>query len=63
MSEFLQFLRLLQRNKITLILVPLITVIITYFLVRRLPDTFVSRARIATGLGRQDRPGDYESQR
>jgi succinoglycan biosynthesis transport protein ExoP len=50
MSEFLQFLRLLQRNKITLILVPLITVIITYFLVRRLPDTFVSRARIATGL-------------
>ncbi|MEO6287684.1 MAG: lipopolysaccharide biosynthesis protein [Dyadobacter sp.] len=50
MSEFLQFLRLLQRNKVTLILVPLITVIITYFLVRRLPDTFVSRARIATGL-------------
>ncbi|WAC13615.1 exopolysaccharide transport family protein [Dyadobacter pollutisoli] len=50
MSEFVQFLRLLQRNKITLILVPLITVIICYFLVRRLPDTFVSRARIATGL-------------
>jgi uncharacterized protein involved in exopolysaccharide biosynthesis len=50
MSEFVQFLRLLQRNKITLILVPLITVIISYFLVRRLPDTFESRARIATGL-------------
>ncbi|MCE7066076.1 exopolysaccharide transport family protein [Dyadobacter sp. CY326] len=50
MSEFLQFLKLLQRNKITLILVPLITVILCYFLVRRLPDTFESHARIATGL-------------
>ncbi|SKB72467.1 exopolysaccharide transport family protein [Dyadobacter psychrophilus] len=50
MSEFVQFLRLLQRNKITLILVPLITVILCYFLVRRLPDTFESHARIATGL-------------
>ncbi|MCF2488794.1 exopolysaccharide transport family protein [Dyadobacter sp. CY347] len=50
MSEFVQFLRLLQRNKVTLILVPLITVILCYFLVRRLPDTFESHARIATGL-------------
>lgn len=50
MTEVLQFLRLLQRNKITLILVPLITVIVCYFLVRRLPDTYESRARIATGL-------------
>ncbi|MCE6987638.1 exopolysaccharide transport family protein [Dyadobacter sp. CY323] len=50
MTEFLQFLRLLRRNKITLILVPLITVIFSYFLVKRLPDTYESRARIATGL-------------
>lgn len=50
MTEVVQFLRLLQRNKITLILVPLITVIVCYFLVRRLPDTYESRARIATGL-------------
>lgn len=50
MTELVQFLRLLQRNKITLILVPLITVILCYFLVRRLPDTFESHARIATGL-------------
>ncbi|WP_229206138.1 exopolysaccharide transport family protein [Dyadobacter fermentans] len=41
---------MLQRNKITLILVPLITVIVCYFLVRRLPDTYESHARIATGL-------------
>jgi len=50
MTEVIQFLRLLQRNKITLILVPLITVIVCYFLVRRLPDTYESHARIATGL-------------
>lgn len=50
MTEVVQFLRLLQRNKITLILVPVITVIICYFLVRRLPDTFESHARIATGI-------------
>jgi len=50
MTEFLQFLRLLQRNKITLIVVPLITVIVSYFLVKKLPDSFESRGRIATGL-------------
>lgn len=50
MTEVVQFLRLLQRNKITLILVPLITVIACYFLVKRLPDTYESHARIATGI-------------
>ncbi len=50
MTEFLQFLRLIQRNKITLILVPLLTVVASYFLVKKLPDTYKSHARIATGL-------------
>ncbi|WP_138475983.1 exopolysaccharide transport family protein [Dyadobacter bucti] len=50
MTEFLQFLRLLQRNKVTLILVPLITVIVCFFLVKKLPDVYESHARIATGL-------------
>jgi succinoglycan biosynthesis transport protein ExoP len=50
MSEILQFIKLLQRNLITLILVPLITVVVSFFLVKRLPDSFESRARIATGL-------------
>ena len=50
MTEFLQFLRLLKRNRVTLFLVPLVTVIICYFLVRALPDTYESQARIATGL-------------
>lgn len=50
MSEFLQFIRLLQRNKLTLILVPIITVIVSYFLVQGLPDSYKTHARIATGL-------------
>ena len=50
MSELLQFLTLLKRNKVTLILVPLITVIVSYFLVKKLPDTYEAHARIATGL-------------
>jgi polysaccharide biosynthesis transport protein len=50
MSELLQFLTLLKRNKVTLILVPLITVVVSYFLVKRLPDSYESHARIATGL-------------
>jgi Mrp family chromosome partitioning ATPase/capsular polysaccharide biosynthesis protein len=44
------FLRVLSRQKFVLIVVPLITVIITYFLVRQLPDAYSSKARIATGL-------------
>jgi len=50
MSELLQFLTLLKRNRVTLILVPLITVIVSYFLVKRLPDSYEAHARIATGL-------------
>jgi succinoglycan biosynthesis transport protein ExoP len=50
MNDFLLFTRLLQRNKITLILVPLLTVIVCYFLVQELPDSYKSHARIATGL-------------
>ncbi len=44
------FLRILSRQKFVLIAVPLVTVIITYFLVRQLPNTYESKARIATGL-------------
>ena len=44
------FFKLLYRQKFVLLGVPLITVIITYFLVRQLPDVYTSKARIATGL-------------
>jgi polysaccharide biosynthesis transport protein len=50
MSQLLQFLALLKKNRITLILVPLLTVVASFFLVKRLPDSYLSKARIATGL-------------
>ena len=48
--ELSNFLKLLSRQKYTLIAVPLIAVAITYFLVRKLPDSYTSRGRVATGL-------------
>jgi succinoglycan biosynthesis transport protein ExoP len=48
--DLTKFLRLLKRHIFVLIAIPLVTVIITYFLVRQLPSSFVSKARLATGL-------------
>ncbi|HKG07480.1 MAG TPA: hypothetical protein VKB19_13515 [Pedobacter sp.] len=50
MEELKKFLNLLKRNKLMLIMVPAIAVIITYFLVRNLPDSYVSQAQVATGI-------------
>jgi len=44
------FFKLLLRHKFTLIIIPLVTVIITYFLVRNQPDTYLSSGQIATGI-------------
>lgn len=48
--EFKKFLLLLYKRKYILVIIPMIAVFITYFLVRKLPDTFKSRSRISTGL-------------
>ena len=48
--ELSGFLKILSKQKFVLIAVPMVTVIITYFLVRQLPDAYSSKARIATGL-------------
>jgi uncharacterized protein involved in exopolysaccharide biosynthesis len=48
--EFTNFLKLLFRHKATLILVPLITVIGIFFLVRNMPDVYTSRSRLSTGI-------------
>jgi uncharacterized protein involved in exopolysaccharide biosynthesis/Mrp family chromosome partitioning ATPase len=48
--ELISFLRVLPRYKKALILIPLITVVITFLLVRNLPKTYRSTSRIATGL-------------
>lgn len=48
--DFPKFLNLLYRRKLLLVLLPVITVIITFFLTRNLPDNYLSNARIATGI-------------
>ncbi|MBS7564200.1 lipopolysaccharide biosynthesis protein [Mucilaginibacter sp. Bleaf8] len=48
--ELSSFIKVLRRHRYTLILIPLVTVIITYFLVRNQPDSYVSDAQIATGI-------------
>lgn len=50
MIELLNFLKVLVRHRMTLIIVPLAAVIVTYFLVKHLPDKYVSQSRIATGI-------------
>jgi len=50
MTELLQFFRLLYKNRLTLILVPLLTLVACFFLVRELPDQYKSHGSIATGL-------------
>jgi succinoglycan biosynthesis transport protein ExoP len=48
--ELGNFFKVLSRHKLTLIIIPLLTVILTYFLVRNQPDTYISDTQIATGL-------------
>ncbi|RZL46778.1 MAG: lipopolysaccharide biosynthesis protein [Pedobacter sp.] len=44
------FIKLILKYKWVVVLVPLVTVFITYFLVKRLPNQYSSQASIATGL-------------
>lgn len=48
--EIKGFITLLGKHKYTLVIIPLVAVIITYFLVRNQPDTYTSQAEIATGI-------------
>ncbi|AMR32677.1 hypothetical protein A0256_15230 [Mucilaginibacter sp. PAMC 26640] len=48
--EFANFLKVLWKHKNLLIIVPLATIIISYFLVKNLADKYVSNAQIATGI-------------
>ncbi len=50
MNELKKFLSLVKRFKYVLLAIPLLAIIITYFLVSSMPDTFSSQARISTGL-------------
>lgn len=50
MEDIYKFLRLLKKNRLILIIIPALTVIITFFLVRNLPNSYVSQSQIATGI-------------
>ena len=50
MNEILKFTRLLKKYWYILLLIPMLAAALTYFLVRKLPNEFVSHVRIATGL-------------
>lgn len=50
MEEIKKFIDLLLRYKIVLITVPLITVMVTFYIVRNLPDVYPAQAQIATGV-------------
>ncbi|HEY1062858.1 MAG TPA: Wzz/FepE/Etk N-terminal domain-containing protein [Daejeonella sp.] len=50
MEELKKFIQLLWRNRIIIIAIPLITVMITFYIVRNLPDTYSAPTQIATGI-------------
>lgn len=50
MMEFARFIDLLKKHKFTLLAVPLLVVGITYALVRNIPNVYISKARISSGL-------------
>jgi succinoglycan biosynthesis transport protein ExoP len=50
MSELFKFFNLVRKYRLTLIIIPVITIIITYFLVRNLPNSYIAQAQIATGI-------------
>ena len=50
MNELTYFLKFLRRRLPILLLVPLVAMAVCYYFTRQLPDTYVSRGRVATGI-------------
>lgn len=48
--EFSKFLNILKKHKYGIILIPLLVMLITWFLVRKLPDSYYSKGRMAAGI-------------
>ncbi|HEY0056795.1 MAG TPA: lipopolysaccharide biosynthesis protein [Pedobacter sp.] len=48
--ELASFFRFLFKNLKVLILIPVVTISITYYLVKSIPDIYISEAQIATGI-------------
>lgn len=48
--EITNFFKLLKKYRLILIFLPLITIVVSFYLVKNLPDRYVSHAQIATGI-------------
>lgn len=52
--EFSNFFKLIKRHKYTIVLMPIVCMLITYFLVRNQTSKYYSQAKLATGLADQN---------
>ncbi|MDE3143009.1 MAG: lipopolysaccharide biosynthesis protein, partial [Bacteroidota bacterium] len=59
--ELIKFINQLRRQKFILFGIPIFTVLLTYYLVRNLPDTYISASKISTGLADQSQNQFIES--
>lgn len=50
MDELNKFLKILRRYIVVLLVIPIAAIIITYFLVRNQPNSYMSQSQIATGI-------------
>lgn len=50
MEEVYKFFSLLKKHRFTIVVIPLLTIVVTFFLVKNLPDSFISQTQIATGI-------------
>ncbi len=48
--EVTKYLNILKKHKYGIISIPILVMILTFFLVRKLPDTYSSRARLSAGI-------------
>lgn len=52
--DFLSFIKVLRRRKLLLLIVPIIAVVIAYFLTKNIPEVYKSQAQLATGITQQE---------
>lgn len=48
--ELTRFLNILKKHKYGLVIIPLLVVMLTFFLTKRLPNVYISRAKISAGI-------------
>ncbi len=48
--EVIKYLNILKKHKYGLMAIPVLMMVLTYFLVRKLPDTYESKARLSSGI-------------